>query len=45
MSVYRLEPGVQHYAWGTAEFIPDLLGVDNVEGRPYAELWLGAHPD
>lgn len=45
MTIYRLEPKVQHYDWGGTEFIPDLLGVDNAEGRPYAELWLGAHRD
>ena len=45
MTIYRLEPGIQHYAWGSTAFIPELLGVDNADGRPYAELWLGAHPD
>ncbi|MCZ6793451.1 MAG: mannose-6-phosphate isomerase, class I, partial [Planctomycetota bacterium] len=39
-----LRPGVQHYAWGDAEFIPALLGVDNPDGKPWAELWMGAHP-
>ena len=45
MTIYRLEPGVQHYAWGDTHFIPELLGIDNVEGKPYAELWLGTHQD
>ena len=40
-----LECGVQHYAWGDPRFIPHLLGVDNPEARPFAELWMGAHPD
>jgi len=40
-----LECGVQHYAWGDPRFIPALLGIDNPEGRPFAELWMGAHPD
>jgi mannose-6-phosphate isomerase len=35
---------VRHYAWGGIEFIPRLLGVPNPERRPFAELWLGAHP-
>ena len=35
---------VQHYAWGGYEFIPRLLGQDNPERRPCAELWMGAHP-
>lgn len=43
--VLRLRCGVQHYAWGDPEFIPRLLGIDNLDGRPFAELWIGAHPD
>jgi len=37
--------GVQFYAWGDPEFIPNLLGISNQEKKPYAELWIGAHPD
>ncbi|MCB0968275.1 MAG: class I mannose-6-phosphate isomerase [Ilumatobacter sp.] len=35
---------VQHYAWGDPDFIPTLLGVEPDE-RPWAELWLGTHPN
>ena len=35
---------VQHYAWGDPSFIPALLGVE-ADGRPWAELWLGTHPN
>jgi phosphomannomutase len=35
---------VQHYAWGGYSFIPRLLGQDNPERVPCAELWIGAHP-
>ncbi len=35
---------VQHYAWGDERFIPDLLGQP-ADGRPWAELWLGTHPN
>lgn len=45
MNVYRLEPGVQHYRWGDTHFIPELLGIENLEREPYAELWLGTHRD
>jgi phosphomannomutase len=45
VSLIPLEPRVQHYAWGDPRFIPALLGSDNRDGRPYAELWMGAHPD
>ncbi len=35
---------VQHYAWGDTDFIPRLLGVEP-NGEPWAELWLGTHPN
>jgi len=35
---------VQHYAWGDTHFIPDLLGLE-ADGRRWAELWLGTHPN
>jgi mannose-6-phosphate isomerase len=44
---YRMHNQIQHYAWGTRgeeAFIPHLLGFDPDEEKPYAELWLGAHP-
>ncbi len=46
----RLECGVQHYAWGeraetgTTPYIADLLGIDPPPEQPFAELWIGAHP-
>ena len=43
--VLRLHGGVQHYAWGSTDVIPDLIGEPNPDGEPCAELWLGAHPD
>ena len=45
MKISRLQGGIQHYAWGDKTFIPDLLGIENPEGEPHAELWMGAHPD
>jgi mannose-6-phosphate isomerase len=35
---------VQHYAWGDPTFIPELLHV-TADGSPWAELWLGTHPN
>lgn len=35
---------VQTYAWGSVTAIPELLGVENPDGKPQAELWMGAHP-
>ncbi|WP_165741957.1 mannose-6-phosphate isomerase, class I [Candidatus Thiosymbion oneisti] len=40
-----LRCGVQHYAWGDPDYIPDLIGVPNPEQKPYAELWIGAHAE
>ena len=39
-----LEPGIQNYAWGDERFLPELLGIANEERKPYAEMWMGAHP-
>ena len=41
---FKLTGKVQHYAWGGYEFIPNLLGFDNVDHKPCAEYWMGAHP-
>ncbi|WP_432482194.1 mannose-6-phosphate isomerase, class I [Kineococcus esterisolvens] len=41
--MFVLENRVQPYAWGSAHAIPDLLGTEP-DGRPQAELWIGAHP-
>ncbi len=40
-----LSCGVQHYAWGDPDYIPELIGVPNRERRPYAELWIGVHAE
>jgi mannose-6-phosphate isomerase len=42
--IFKLKGKVQHYAWGGYDFIPALLGLQNIERKPYAEYWLGAHP-
>lgn len=39
-----IEGVVQHYAWGDRTFIPEMLGVEP-DGEPWAELWLGTHPN
>jgi mannose-6-phosphate isomerase len=43
--VYRLKGIVQHYSWGGYEYIPQLLGEINDSHQPFAEYWLGAHPN
>ena len=42
--IHRLAPLVQQYPWGSAEYIPRFLGVENPAQEPWAELWMGAHP-
>jgi mannose-6-phosphate isomerase len=39
-----LKNEIQPYAWGSRTAIPQLLGLPNPDGRPHAELWMGAHP-
>lgn len=40
----RLEGVVRHYAWGSRDAIPALLGRPHPTEQPWAELWMGAHP-
>lgn len=48
--VFNLKCGVQNYAWGETKrgdknpYIADLLGMEAEAGKPFAELWIGAHP-
>jgi len=44
-TIFRLQGKVQHYTWGGYEYIPQLLGIENKEHQPYAEYWMGAHPN
>jgi len=39
-----LQNKVERYAWGGFKFIPGLLGEKNADKKPFAELWMGAHP-
>jgi mannose-6-phosphate isomerase len=43
--MWQLQTSVRHYPWGSRTVIPDLLGEPSPAHRPYAELWVGAHPD
>lgn len=42
--IARLSGTVKHYDWGGTSFIPSLLDKQNTEGKPFAEYWLGVHP-
>jgi mannose-6-phosphate isomerase len=43
--VFPLNGVVQHYSWGGFDFIPQLLKLPNADQKPFAEYWLGAHPN
>jgi mannose-6-phosphate isomerase len=43
--MWQLQTSVRHYPWGSRTVIPELLGEASPADRPYAELWVGAHPD
>jgi mannose-6-phosphate isomerase len=40
--VARLQNTIRDYAWGSRTALPALLGVEP-DGKPQAELWMGAH--
>jgi phosphomannomutase len=42
--IIEIEGAVRPYEWGGYAFIPSLLGRPNPDRKPFAELWLGAHP-
>ncbi|MGL5975912.1 MAG: mannose-6-phosphate isomerase, class I, partial [Aeromonas sobria] len=36
---------IQDYVWGSHDSLTTLFGIKNPEGKPQAELWMGAHPN
>ncbi len=40
----QLTGTVKHYDWGGSTFIPSLLDIANAGKKPFAEYWLGVHP-
>lgn len=40
----KMNNGVQNYAWGSTDALTNLYGIANPDGKPMAELWMGAHP-
>ena len=45
VSFYKLKNSIKNYPWGDPCFIPDLLGLTDEGGKPFAELWMGAHSE
>jgi len=42
--ILPLRGKVQHYAWGGYDYIADLINQPNIDHKPFAEYWMGAHP-
>lgn len=42
--IFQLKGQVKHYDWGGDTYLPTLLGIDNLQHRPFAEYWMGIHP-
>jgi mannose-6-phosphate isomerase len=43
-NIYPLQGTIMQYDWGGPQFLPELLGIPNKDGKPFAEYWMGAHP-
>jgi mannose-6-phosphate isomerase len=44
-AIYKLTNSIKNYEWGSPEWIPDLLGKPNENHIPWAEVWMGVHPE
>ncbi|MGF1750765.1 mannose-6-phosphate isomerase, class I [Vibrio cionasavignyae] len=45
MAIFKLTNCIQNYAWGSITAMSELFGFENIENKPQAELWMGAHPN
>ena len=43
-AIYKLKNQVKNYDWGSPEWIPALLGLENPGKSPWAELGMGINP-
>ncbi|KAA8597707.1 Mannose-6-phosphate isomerase [Vibrio cyclitrophicus] len=41
---YPLTNIIQNYPWGSKTSIPHLFDIANIDNKPMAEIWMGAHP-
>ncbi|MFB2872661.1 mannose-6-phosphate isomerase, class I [Aeromonas jandaei] len=44
-SFLLMQNPIQGYDWGSHDSLTTLFGIANPEGKPQAELWMGAHPN
>ncbi|EOB3674788.1 TPA: mannose-6-phosphate isomerase, class I [Vibrio vulnificus] len=45
MNFFKLDNPVKNYEWGSKTAIQSLFGIDNPNGEPQAEIWMGVHPN
>jgi mannose-6-phosphate isomerase len=43
-AIWPLRGVVKHYDWGGRQYIAGLLSEKNTEEKPFAEYWMGTHP-
>ena len=43
--ILRLEGIVKQYEWGGYDYLPHFIKQENTDQQPYAEYWIGTHPD
>ena len=44
-SFLLMQNPIQGYDWGSHDALTTLFGIPNPDGKPQAELWMGAHPN
>ncbi|XEI31602.1 mannose-6-phosphate isomerase, class I [Aeromonas veronii] len=44
-SFLLMQNPIQGYEWGSHDSLTTLFGIPNPQGKPQAELWMGAHPN
>ncbi|WDO04022.1 mannose-6-phosphate isomerase, class I [Aeromonas allosaccharophila] len=44
-SFLLMQNPIQDYDWGSHDSLTTLFGIPNPQGKPQAELWMGAHPN
>ncbi|WP_429151067.1 mannose-6-phosphate isomerase, class I [Aeromonas veronii] len=44
-SFLLMQNPIQGYDWGSHDSLTTLFGIPNPQGKPQAELWMGAHPN
>jgi mannose-6-phosphate isomerase len=44
MTIFKLKNQIKYYEWGSLDWIPVMLGIENPDSLPFAEMWMGVHP-